>query len=103
MRRADLDASLGDGDGLLLHGLMDGHLVLLVHLVKLVDAADAVVRQHERACLDAEFATVAVLQATHASISGRVQPMWSLEEPKDGKQQFSRRYIEPNAAATSRN
>ena len=34
-----LDPGLGDGDGLLLHSLVDGHLVTLVHLVKLVNAA----------------------------------------------------------------
>lgn len=36
-----LDSSLGDADGLLLHGFMDGHLVLEVHLVKLINAAYA--------------------------------------------------------------
>lgn len=36
-----LDSSLGDADGLLLHGFMDGHLVLEVHLVKLINAAHA--------------------------------------------------------------
>ena len=59
---AHLDAGLGDGDGLLLHGLVDGHLVLHVHLVKLVDAADAVVRQHQRARLDAEVVAVGLLR-----------------------------------------
>lgn len=34
-----LDSSLGDADGLLLHGFMNGHLVLQVHLVKLVNTA----------------------------------------------------------------
>ncbi|KAG7227342.1 hypothetical protein INR49_000347 [Caranx melampygus] len=33
-----LDSGLGDADGLLLHGFMDGHLVLEVHLVKLINA-----------------------------------------------------------------
>ena len=35
-----LDARLGDGDGLLFHGLVDGHLVLGVHLVELINTAD---------------------------------------------------------------
>lgn len=35
----DLDSSLGDADGLLLHGFVDGHLIFNVHLVELVDAA----------------------------------------------------------------
>lgn len=38
---AHLNAGLGNGDGLLLHSLVDGHLILLVHLVKLINAADA--------------------------------------------------------------
>ena len=32
-----LDACLGDGDGLLFHGLVDGRLVVLFHLVKLIN------------------------------------------------------------------
>ena len=38
------------------------HLILHIHLVKLVDAADAVVGQHERACLDAKLVALALLQ-----------------------------------------
>lgn len=34
-----LDPSFGDGDGLLLHGLMDGYLIPRLHLVKLINAA----------------------------------------------------------------
>eukprot|EP00955_Chlamydomonas_euryale_P020827 220737-Chlamydomonas_euryale.AAC.1 len=37
---------------LLLHGLVDGHAVLVVHLVKLVDEADALVGEHERSALE---------------------------------------------------
>ena len=40
-----LDASLGDGDGLLLHGFVDGHLIPHVHLVKLIDAAHALCKE----------------------------------------------------------
>mmetsp|Transcript_47934 Transcript_47934/g.120039 ORF Transcript_47934/g.120039 Transcript_47934/m.120039 type:complete len:303 (-) Transcript_47934:3-911(-) len=50
------DARLGDRDRLLLHGFVDGDAVLLPHLVKLVDAHDAVVRQHHRAALQVEVA-----------------------------------------------
>ena len=32
-----LDARLGDGDGLLFHGLVDGRLVMLLHLIKLIN------------------------------------------------------------------
>ena len=35
-----LDSCLGDGDGLLLHGLVDGHLITGIHLVKLIDTAE---------------------------------------------------------------
>ena len=41
-----LDAGFGNRYSLLLHGLVDGHLVRRVHLVELVDAANAVVREH---------------------------------------------------------
>mmetsp|Transcript_120074 Transcript_120074/g.209026 ORF Transcript_120074/g.209026 Transcript_120074/m.209026 type:complete len:407 (+) Transcript_120074:575-1795(+) len=50
------DACLGDGDGLLLHGLVDGHLVVAPHLVELVDAHDAPVCQHQGASLQVELA-----------------------------------------------
>eukprot|EP00976_Prorocentrum_cordatum_P062343 1176689-Prorocentrum_minimum.AAC.2 len=40
------DARLGNGDGLLLHGLVDGHAVLRTHLVELVDAHHATIREH---------------------------------------------------------
>mmetsp|Transcript_41672 Transcript_41672/g.79644 ORF Transcript_41672/g.79644 Transcript_41672/m.79644 type:complete len:490 (+) Transcript_41672:722-2191(+) len=40
------DTRLGNGDGLLLHRLVDGHAVLGAHLVKLVDAHHAAVRKH---------------------------------------------------------
>ena len=36
-----LDSGLGDGDGLLFYGFVDGYLVTWVHLVKLIDAAHA--------------------------------------------------------------
>ncbi|KAH3703434.1 hypothetical protein DPMN_078470 [Dreissena polymorpha] len=55
------DPSLGDGDGLLFHGLMDSHLVLGVHLVKLINAADAIVSQHEGASLDHKLMGLLIL------------------------------------------
>lgn len=45
MKRGD-NASFRDGDGLLLHRLVDGSSVLVVHLVELVDQANAAVGQH---------------------------------------------------------
>lgn len=54
--KGGLDTGFGDGDGLLLHGFMDGDLVGQVHLVKLVDGADAVVGEHESAGFNGVFA-----------------------------------------------
>mmetsp|Transcript_38657 Transcript_38657/g.60410 ORF Transcript_38657/g.60410 Transcript_38657/m.60410 type:complete len:484 (+) Transcript_38657:192-1643(+) len=48
------DAGLGDRDRLLLHHLVDRRPVVLVHLVELVDAADAPVGQHQGAALQAQ-------------------------------------------------
>ena len=45
------DARLGDGDGLLLHRLVDCHAILRSHLVELVDAHHTAVCQHHRAPL----------------------------------------------------
>ena len=59
---AYLDTCFGNGNGLLLHGLVDGHLILHIHLVKLVNAADAIVCQHQRSSLDAEIVAVRLLQ-----------------------------------------
>jgi hypothetical protein len=36
----------------LFHGLVDGHLIFDLHLIELVDAADSVIGQHQRSCLD---------------------------------------------------
>lgn len=49
------DAGFGDGDGLLLHDFVDGGSVGVVHLVELVDAADAVVGEDEGAALEDHF------------------------------------------------
>ena len=78
---AHLDAGLGDGDGLLLHGLVDGHLVFHVHLVKLVNAADAIVRQHQRARLDAEVVAVGLLRGhgSHTMSAACRLPRFRLE------------------------
>lgn len=54
------DARFGDGDGLLLHGLMDGDAVLVAHLVELVDAYDAPVCEHHGAAFEVELAGVGV-------------------------------------------
>jgi hypothetical protein len=42
----------GDGDRLLLHGLVNGDTILVAHLVKLVDADDAAVGEDHRAAFE---------------------------------------------------
>ena len=71
---------LGDRNGLLLHDLVDRGPVVLAHFVELVDAADAHVRQNQRAALERDFPGVGVLhdrrREPHArtSLAGRVDP-----------------------------
>mmetsp|Transcript_11421 Transcript_11421/g.28919 ORF Transcript_11421/g.28919 Transcript_11421/m.28919 type:complete len:525 (-) Transcript_11421:282-1856(-) len=64
-RRAGVESSVqtcfGYADRLLLHGLVDRDLVLLIHLVKLIDAANAIIRQHQRPGFDAELAGLVIL------------------------------------------
>mmetsp|Transcript_47990 Transcript_47990/g.117712 ORF Transcript_47990/g.117712 Transcript_47990/m.117712 type:complete len:337 (-) Transcript_47990:680-1690(-) len=52
---------LGDGDRLLFHRLVDGRAVLLVHLVELIDQAQAAVRQHHRPTLQCPLPSGVVL------------------------------------------
>ncbi|KAJ6443533.1 hypothetical protein O9K51_04712 [Purpureocillium lavendulum] len=59
------DAGLGDGDGLLLHGLVNRGAVLVIHLVELVNQAGAAIGQHEGAALERPLARQRV--ATDAS------------------------------------
>jgi hypothetical protein len=56
-----LDAGLADADGLLLHGLVDGHLVRHIHLVKLINAADAVVSKHQGTSLNGKLIVLRLL------------------------------------------
>ena len=46
-----LNSSLGNRDGLLLHGLMNGHSVPFHHFVELIDATDSIVCKHKSTCL----------------------------------------------------
>jgi len=54
------DAGFGDGDGLLLHGFVDGDAVFFAHLVELVDAHYAAVGEDHGAAFEVEFAGVGV-------------------------------------------
>ena len=55
------DAGLRDRDGLLLHDFVNVGAVTLVHLVELIDAADAVVGEDKGTTLEYDFAGVLVL------------------------------------------
>mmetsp|Transcript_9781 Transcript_9781/g.34429 ORF Transcript_9781/g.34429 Transcript_9781/m.34429 type:complete len:583 (-) Transcript_9781:609-2357(-) len=66
-----VDTRLCDGNRLLLHGLVDGRPVLLVHLVKLVDAAEAVVCEDERAALERPLLGERVLVDARREADGR--------------------------------
>jgi hypothetical protein len=66
-----MDTCLGDRDGLLFHGFVDCDLVLRVHLIELVNAADTMVSKHEGSGLDAELASLRVLQHTSRETSRR--------------------------------
>lgn len=56
-----VNASLGNGDRLLLHSLVDSHLILNVHFVELINAADAMVSEHKRTSFDTKFTSLRVL------------------------------------------
>ena len=65
------DPSLGDRDGLLLHGLVDRGAVGVVHLVELVDQADALVGEHERAAFERPLARHRLLVHRRRQTDGR--------------------------------
>lgn len=65
-----VDASLSDRNSLLLHSLVDGDLVSRVHLVELVNTADAVISQHQSSRLNGKVASLRVLQNTGSETSG---------------------------------
>jgi hypothetical protein len=45
--------SFGNRDSLLLHSFVDSGLIFGVHLIKLVNAADSIISQHQRTGLNA--------------------------------------------------
>ena len=65
-----MDSCLGNRDSLLLHGLMDSHLILDIHLVELVNAANTMVSQHEGTRLNAKLASLRILAHTRRQTSG---------------------------------
>lgn len=71
---------LGNGNRLLLHGLMNRRAILIVHLVELIDQADAPVRQHERPALKRPLGGQRV--AAHAG--GQADGAGALARREDG-------------------
>ena len=65
-----MNTSLGNRDSLLLHGLVNSRLILDVHLVKLIDATDTMVCQHQSSCFNAELSSLSVLQDTGSQTCG---------------------------------
>ena len=65
-----LNASLGDRDGLLFHGFVNGDLIFNVHFVELVDATDAVVGQHESAGFNNKLVRLLVTNDGRRQTSG---------------------------------
>ena len=63
---------------------MDSNLVLDVHLVKLINAADAIVCQHQSTCLNAELIAVRILHQPAQPIRRHGMPqLWSGQLPAD--------------------
>ena len=57
---SSVDASLGDGDCLLLHNFMDGNTVDVGHFIEFVDADNATVSKDHRASFESPLARVLV-------------------------------------------
>ena len=64
-----MDSSFGNRDSLLLHRFMDSDLVLHIHLVKLINAANAMISQHKRTSFYAELASLWVFPYTGCQAS----------------------------------
>ena len=61
---------LGDGECLLFHDLMEHRARAVAHLVELVDAADAVVTEHQRARLQHQLPRLGVLHDVRRQTHG---------------------------------
>lgn len=66
----DLYSSLGNGDSLLLHGLVNGHLILGIHFVKFIDAAHSIVSQHKGTCFNDELVRFLILYHSSSKTCG---------------------------------
>lgn len=50
--KCGIDSSFGDRNCLLFHSLMDCNLIFELHFVKLINAANTIISQHQSTCLD---------------------------------------------------
>ena len=64
-----MDTGFGNRDSLLFHSLVNSDLILDVHLIELIDAADSMVSQHQCSCLDAELSCLWILEDTSSQTS----------------------------------
>eukprot|EP00968_Pinguiococcus_pyrenoidosus_P006177 scaffold417_cov252-Pinguiococcus_pyrenoidosus.AAC.4 len=86
-----VDACLRDGHGLLLHHLVNRDAIGLAHLVKLVDAHRAAIREHHRAGLEPSLSSLGIAGdrggQTHATGSStrRAHGEWSVLEDRSKK------------------
>ena len=67
---------LGNGEGLLLHDLVQHRARAVAHLVELVDAADAVVAQHQSSCLQDQLPGLRVLHHVGGETHGAGALPW---------------------------
>lgn len=65
------NARFGDGNGLLLHCLVDGCPVRVIHFVKLVDQADTLVREHQGTAFQCPLARDRILADRRSETDSR--------------------------------
>lgn len=68
---SNLDSSLGNGDCLLFHSLMDSHLILGVHFVKFVYTTHSIVRQHKGTCFNHKLVRFFILNHSSCQTCSR--------------------------------
>ena len=68
------DCYLGDRDGLLLHDLVDGCAVAVHHLVKFIDAADALVCENQSSALQGHLPGDGVLHHRRSQTDSGTAP-----------------------------
>lgn len=64
------DSSLSDGDGLLLHCLVNGYTILWSHLVELINTNDSSVCEYHCSSFELELSTLGILDDRGSQTSG---------------------------------